>query len=147
MRDAVGQLTKLKQWRTVRLYQDKFKEMATKSSGLSEEFFISCFVSGLREEVRAGVQMFQPKTISQAMGLACLQEETSEAFAMKGKTYSKLFVPHQSIPPKTAEVHPNARALKPEGPIKKLTQKDFDEKRAKGCVLVVMKSTIGDIYL
>lgn len=67
--DAMGQLTKLRQWSTVKSYQEKFEELANKTTGLTEEFFISCFVSGLKDEIKGGVQMFRPSTISQAARL------------------------------------------------------------------------------
>lgn len=132
--DAVGQLTKLKQWSTVKLYQDRFEELATKTTGLGEEFFVSCFVSGLKEEVKAGVQMFRPRTISQAMGLARLQEETLEALAKKGRVYpnSKPSTSYQNPTPKVTDLHPQSRNGEAGGSVKKMTQRDFDEKRAKG---------------
>ncbi|KAH7839578.1 hypothetical protein Vadar_005955 [Vaccinium darrowii] len=83
--DPVGQLTKLKQWSTVKAYQEKFEELANKTTGLSEDFFVSCFVNGLKKEVLAGVKMFAPRTIAQTMGLAQLQEETIEALVKKNK--------------------------------------------------------------
>lgn len=39
--DALGQLTKLKQWASVKSYPEKFEELANKTTGLTEEFFIS----------------------------------------------------------------------------------------------------------
>ena len=87
--DPLGQLTKLKQWGSVKVYQEKFEELANKTHGLSEEFFVSCFVSGLQEEILAGVKMFQPKTVAQAMSLARLQEETIQAITKKNKIISK----------------------------------------------------------
>lgn len=70
--DAIGELTKLTQISTVKVYQERFEELANRTSGLTQEFFVSCFVSGLREDIRAGVQMFHPVNITQAIGLARL---------------------------------------------------------------------------
>lgn len=53
--DAIGELTKLQQHSTVRVYQERFEELANRTSGLTEEFFVSCFISGLKEEIKAGV--------------------------------------------------------------------------------------------
>lgn len=69
--DATGELTKLCQTSTVKCYQEKFKELANRTH------------AGLKEEIKARVQMFRPITISQAIGLARLQEETTEAVARK----------------------------------------------------------------
>ena len=60
----MGQLTKMRQLTIVRNYQEKFKELANRTQGLPEAFFVSCFISGLKDEIKAGVQMFQPKNIS-----------------------------------------------------------------------------------
>ena len=50
-----------------------------KTSGLSEEFFIQCFISGLKETIKNQVTMFWRNTLTQTIGLALLQEGTMEA--------------------------------------------------------------------
>ncbi|XP_077242438.1 uncharacterized protein LOC143882945 [Tasmannia lanceolata] len=85
LEDFTGALTKLYQKSTVKEYQEKFEELAARTSGLGDEFFISCFVSGLKDEIRPGVQMFKPTTISQALGLARLQEDNVEALARRNQ--------------------------------------------------------------
>lgn len=136
--DPVGQLTKLKQWSSVKTYQEKFEELANKTTGLSEDFFVSCFISGLKEEILAGVKMFAPRTIAQAMGLARLQEETIEALVKKNKisqTSSK-FSPHfgSSNPHFGTSAKVETITKKPDmgTGVKKITQKEFEEKRSKG---------------
>lgn len=99
--DAIGELTKLYQVSSVKCYQERFEELANRTSGLTQEFFVSCFLSGLKEEIRGGVQMFHPTTISQAIGLARLQEETIEAIARRSRLPSKAptnWVPPSQIP-------------------------------------------------
>lgn len=129
--DPVGQLTKLKQWSTMKAYQEKFEELANKTTGLSEDFFVSCFVSGLKEEVLAGVKMFAPRTIAQAMGLARLQEETIEALVKKNKFTPQIpkYTTHSGTS-KMAEV--GGRNPEMGTTVKRFTQKDFEEKRSKG---------------
>lgn len=87
--DAMGELTKLTQQTTVRAYQERFESLASRTTGLTEDFFVSCFVSGLKDEIKAGVQMFSPTNISQAIGLARLQEEGIEAIARKARQPAK----------------------------------------------------------
>lgn len=128
--DALGQLTKLKQWASVKSYQEKFEELANKTTGLTEEFFISCFVSGLKEEIKGGVQMFQPRSISQAMGLARLQEDTVEALNKKTRAPLKTVPPYYTVPQKSSESFP--RIAESSGSVKRITPKEFDERRAKG---------------
>ena len=43
-----------------------------KTQGLFKEFFVSCFASGLREELRNEVLLFEPTTLVQTMSLACM---------------------------------------------------------------------------
>ncbi|KAA8524055.1 hypothetical protein F0562_010514 [Nyssa sinensis] len=70
--DDIGALTKLKQINLVKGYHKRFEELATRTKGLSEEFFVSCFISGLKEEICPLVQMFRPITMIQVVGLAHL---------------------------------------------------------------------------
>lgn len=90
--DAMGELTKLRQSNTVKAYQERFEELANCTMGLTEEFFESCFVSGLRDDnhaIKAGVQMFQPSNITQATELAQLQKESFEAVAKRSRVLPK----------------------------------------------------------
>ena len=73
--DPVGAFTKLRQTGSVEEYQSAFEILSNKITDLSEEFRISTFLSGLRDELRIIVTMFRPNTLSAAFGLAKLQEE------------------------------------------------------------------------
>lgn len=129
--NATGELTKLRQNSTVRAYQKRFEELANRTTGLIEEFFVNCFLSGLREDIKAGVQMFQPKTISQAIGLARLQEENTEAINRHARVVSSFkpstntWGPSPSLaipkPPVTSPTLPNPNQLIPSH----LNQKNF----------------------
>ena len=59
--DAVEEFSKLQQTSTVLTYQEKFEELKArvliKTPGLTEPFFISCFLSGLSEELKISVKM------------------------------------------------------------------------------------------
>ncbi|KAA8550859.1 hypothetical protein F0562_002543 [Nyssa sinensis] len=128
--DAMGQLTKLRQISTIKTYQEKFEELANKTNGLSEEFLVSCFVSGLKDEIKAGVQMFRPKNVFQAMGLARLQEETIEALAKKNRVYSKNY--NSSFPTSSRSVELAPNPMESATAVKKMTQKELEEKWMKG---------------
>lgn len=109
------------------------------------------------EEIRAAVQMFHPTTITQAIGLARLQEETIEAIARKSRIPSKPsgnWSPMLSLPVSKmsnsvgarADVRPNTGTtaksvpnqtnsvpvLNPQFPIKKLSVAEKDARREKG---------------
>lgn len=97
----IGELTKLSQQSTVCAYQERFEELANHTTGLTEEFFVSCFISELCDDIKAGVQMFQPSNITQAMGLAKLQEESFKAAARRTKAPLKYTKSDWSSPTST----------------------------------------------
>ncbi|KAL9440941.1 hypothetical protein AB3S75_019589 [Citrus x aurantiifolia] len=70
----VGQLTKLKQTTIVKAYQEQFEALMAGTKGLPEDFFVQCFISGLKDAIKNQVTMFQPNILTQAIGLALLQE-------------------------------------------------------------------------
>ncbi|KAF8411843.1 hypothetical protein HHK36_004402 [Tetracentron sinense] len=73
--DPVESLTKLRQVTSVEDYQTQFEFLANRTDGLTEPFMISCFMSGLKDDIRLTVKMFKPTTLSVAFGLARIQEE------------------------------------------------------------------------
>lgn len=73
--DPVGVFTKLQQTSTVEDYQSRFEVLSNRIIGLTEEFWINTFISGLREDLRITIFMFKPTTLFAAFGLARLQEE------------------------------------------------------------------------
>jgi len=73
--DPVGAFTKLFQTTTVKDYQYQFEVLSNRISGITEEFKVSSFISGLKEEVRIMVTMLKPPNLPAAFGLARLQEE------------------------------------------------------------------------
>lgn len=77
--DPTGLLAKLRQTSSVQDYQGQFETLANRTEGLNESFMVSCFVAGLKEEIRLGVQMFTPNSLFVATNLARLQEEKNMA--------------------------------------------------------------------
>ena len=73
--DAVKSITKLRQTGTVIEYQRQFEWLADRTRNLPESFFIICFLSGLREDIKIGVQMLKPASLLQTFELARFQEE------------------------------------------------------------------------
>jgi hypothetical protein len=73
--DPAGAFTKLQQISTVDEYQSQFEVLSNRIPGLTEEFRVSSFVSGLKEEVRIMVTMLKPTSLPAAFGLARLQEQ------------------------------------------------------------------------
>jgi hypothetical protein len=58
----LGRLTKLKQSDTVEDFIAAFERLAFRTEGMTDAFFRECFISGLKEEVRAHVLMDRPTT-------------------------------------------------------------------------------------
>lgn len=75
--DPVGAFTKtkLRQTRSVEDYQTNFEILSNKISGVTEDFRISTFLSGFKDELQIIVTMFKPNTLASAFGLAHLQQE------------------------------------------------------------------------
>jgi len=49
------------------------------TEGLDDTFFTSCFISGLKEELKTEVKMFNPRTMMDAITLAKLAEDKASA--------------------------------------------------------------------
>ncbi|GAU39167.1 hypothetical protein TSUD_147890 [Trifolium subterraneum] len=73
--DPRGKLFKLQQTTTVSAYLSEFESIANRIVGLSPPDLLSFFISGLRSEICQEVLAQQPSSLSQAVGLARLQEE------------------------------------------------------------------------
>ncbi|XP_026410833.1 uncharacterized protein LOC113306062 [Papaver somniferum] len=88
--DIVGEFNKLSQVWTVLDYQESFEElkalMLAKNRHLTEEYFTSSFISGLKEELRMHVLMFSPKSLASAIYLARMKESLLELNAKKNKS-------------------------------------------------------------
>ena len=73
--DPRGKLFKLQQSSSVASYLSDFESLANRIVGLSPLDLLSCFISGLKPEIRRDLLAQQPSPLSQAAGLARLQEE------------------------------------------------------------------------
>lgn len=56
-----------------------------KNPRLSEDYFISSFMSGLKEELKPTVRMMKPQTLMEEFEVAVLQEQAVELSAKKFK--------------------------------------------------------------
>lgn len=68
----MGQITELRQTSLVQIYQEQFEVLMVRTKGLIDEFFIQCFLSGLRDTIENLIMMFHPTTLIQAIGLGFL---------------------------------------------------------------------------
>lgn len=139
--DPRGKLFKLTQSSTVTAYLTEFEALANRLEGLSEVDLLSCFVSGLRMDIRREVLTQRPITISQATGLARLQEDKLQDITRmsRSKVWHSSSTPTKelikggsdSTPPSTntAGLLPTP-AAKPR--FRHLSSAEMDERREKG---------------
>ena len=74
--DPAASLSKLQHTSSVRGYQTKFEILANRVNDLPESYLISCFILGLREDIKVGVCLLRPAALSKAFDLAICQEES-----------------------------------------------------------------------
>ncbi|XP_071940006.1 uncharacterized protein [Coffea arabica] len=84
------EFNKLRQSSKVEEYQEKFEELKTlmmiRNQHLDEEYFVSSFISGLKDEIKTMIMMLKPATLSEAFDLAALQEE---ALRLQTRTFKE----------------------------------------------------------
>ena len=73
--DPMEALIRLKQTSTMIAYKGNFEILSNRIFGLSESHKLSCFLSGLKDEIRLSVRMLVLKTLKETFGLANIQEE------------------------------------------------------------------------
>jgi hypothetical protein len=73
--DPMETLSKLCQVGSLEDYKNQFDILALKVHRLPDEHKLSCFLGGLKDEIRLPVQMFNPKSLVDAYSLARIQEE------------------------------------------------------------------------
>ena len=90
----MADLKSLVQYRTLQEYLEEFDILSHKVN-LTEEYSLSCFLSGLKDEIKIPVRMFAPRSLQQAYALARMQESYIAATKTQ-KTYSNRFSPSQT---------------------------------------------------
>ncbi|XP_043725863.1 uncharacterized protein LOC122672458 [Telopea speciosissima] len=121
--DFFGELAKLQQTSSVRDYQAKFERILSKVGQLPPNRQISCFVSGLRDNIKVDVLAAQPATLSSAIGLARL-------FEAKNLSMRRSFPPAE--PRKFMVGNKEASNGGNTLPIKRMSIGEMQERRAKG---------------
>jgi hypothetical protein len=115
----LGRLTKLNQSGTVEDFIAAFERLAFQTEGMTDAFFRECFISGLKEEIRAHVLMAQPTTWVEATKKS---KEAQQIVSSQNRKPS--FIPH----PKPVNPTTPFAPLK----IQKLTRAEMDECQLKG---------------
>lgn len=93
-------LTRLNQVSTITTYKAEFEVLSNRITGIYEKNKLSYFLSGLRDEVRLPVRMFNPTTLNDAFELAKIQEQyvsSSRRSWRNGSTDSSQLGPGSSV--------------------------------------------------
>jgi hypothetical protein len=112
-------LTKLKQSRIVEYFIVAFERLDFRIEGMSDAFFGECFISGLKDEIRAHVLMARPQSWVDAIKIS---KESQHVVSSQDQKPSFI--------PRTKPVTPTP----PSTPLKipKLTRAEMDERKLKG---------------
>jgi hypothetical protein len=73
--DPMGLLIKLKHVNSIEEYKGLFESLSNRIRNLSSMHKLSCFMSGLKDEVRLAIKMQGPRTLGEAYALAKIQEQ------------------------------------------------------------------------
>ena len=109
------------------VYKGQFEALSNRIKGLSDSNKLSCFLSGLKDEVRLLVKMFNPKNLNEAFGLAKIQEEYLNS-NHKGQRSSINYTKPSILGPKP-KVNLESRFRLP---LQRLSPTQKEERRRKG---------------
>ncbi|KAI0520439.1 hypothetical protein KFK09_007914 [Dendrobium nobile] len=137
--DFYEQFFALTQEGSVANYQEQFEHLASRVERLSDTLLEGNFMKGLKAEIRATIKMLMPRDLGEAMKLSQLVEhqknlEKGARSSSTGGTY-RMTTTH--LAPKGPATGGNREATKEKtggngGNFKQLTEKEIQEKRAKG---------------
>lgn len=138
--DPMETLTRLRQVGSVAVYKGQCEALSNIIKELSEKHKLSCFLSGLRDEIRLPVRMLNPQSLNAAFGLAKIQEEYIMASRRSIKPWGE--GPKASIlgPPPMSKIDPKGGKMV----IQRISPSQMDERRKKGlCYCYDVKWVIG----
>uniref|UniRef100_A0A2N9HKA3 RNA-directed DNA polymerase n=1 Tax=Fagus sylvatica TaxID=28930 RepID=A0A2N9HKA3_FAGSY len=138
--DPMESLTKLRHTTSVIAYKGQFESISNRIRNLSDMHKLSCFMSGLKDEIRLAVKMQGPRNLSEAYALAKIQEEyliTCKRSQRSQYEGNRSNWSQQNLIPGNARVESKgieSRQLnpKPPLPVQKLTPVQMSERRKKG---------------
>ncbi|KAD7117887.1 hypothetical protein E3N88_05155 [Mikania micrantha] len=135
-----GLLAKLQQTSTVEKNRQRFEEISNRTTvPLPPEFLISCYISGLRLDIKQSVLIHKPTTLEEAMEKSQLHENRINMERGLGRLSlgsGKPILPTPKLPStNTSTVSPNSQ-LNPKFPntvgFRRLSQAELTQKKALG---------------
>jgi hypothetical protein len=128
--DPMESLMQLRQTSTMAEYTTQFEALSNRLRGLFDRNRLSCFLSGLKDEVRLPLWMLNPRTLVAAFGLAKLQEEYLSSTRRPVRLYSSYSSTKQL--PGSSSSSSSSASPSSVVPIQKLSPVQMKERRDKG---------------
>ncbi|XP_050379620.1 uncharacterized protein LOC126796952 [Argentina anserina] len=136
--DYQASLARLSQTGSVDSFIDQFTRLSRRVTGFSPAVLVSCFIGGLRDNIRAHVRAQRPRSLFDACELARIFEERETSLRTSMRA-TMAYRGNQGQPPRNAPaaVQPRAAAPPPAvvgGPVGgtcRLTQAEYQERRAR----------------
>ncbi|XP_042952144.1 uncharacterized protein K02A2.6-like [Carya illinoinensis] len=126
-------LTRLEQSNSIAAYTTQFEALANRLRGLSDEHKLCCFISGLKDEIRLPIKMFNPVNMNAAYGLARLQEEyllsVKKSIKQTGEKSSETF---GGFSRGSYSGNSNTKWSGPTGATRPIISDQMDEKQKRG---------------
>ena len=120
--------TRLRQTINVVVYKGQFEALSNRIKGwLSDSHKLSCFLSGLKDEVRLPVKMLHPKNLNEAFGLAKIQKEYLNSNRRSQRPSIDYAKPSILGPKLEGKVESRLRL-----PLQRLSPTQMEERRRKG---------------
>lgn len=87
--DYQAALAKMIQLGSVEEYKTQFTKLSRRATGFSQELLLSCFIGGLKDDIRIDVKAQKPRTLYDACELAKVYEERSDRRKMVARNQSQ----------------------------------------------------------
>ncbi|KAJ6865748.1 hypothetical protein NC652_037308 [Populus alba x Populus x berolinensis] len=121
--DPIKTLTRLRQTTIVEAYKSQFEILSNQLKRLAEPYKLSCFLSGLQEDIRFMVRLLNPSNLTMAFGMVKMQEKNAAAFRRSSRLGSTSPRPFPNSP---------ASDMKALVPIQCLSPVQMKERRVRG---------------
>ena len=106
----------------------QFEVISNRIKGLSSSHRLSCFLSGLKNEIRLPFRMLNPQLLKEAFGLSRIQEEYNWSCKKNSKIQLEQGKPSiLDLPKVTSLIDPKTRL-----PIKRISLAQIEERKKKG---------------
>lgn len=86
--DPMESMKKLRQMGSVADYKSQFESLSSILREVSYKIKLSCFIGGLKDEIRYPIRLLNPAKMHQAFGLAKLQEQYVQSSRKRGQSAS-----------------------------------------------------------